>query len=1000
MIDEIKIIAGTYKIEKEIGSGGGGVVYLAEHTRLLKKVVLKADKRSLKAKITTLRREVDSLKDLNNQYIPKVYDFVIEDDVVYTVMDYIAGRSLDFYINENIKFPQADIIKWTKQLLEALNYLHTRPPHGILHADIKPANIMLNSENEAILIDFNIALALGEDGAVAVGKSYGYASPEHYGIDYTNVSKADYLNSKSINSQNTYNATKSQISASSRNIDNIEDNVTTEIIEDNINTEKTEVLETEILTDYVVNKTASLIDNEKTELLSNYYTSNNNTINLDVRSDIYSLGATIYHILTGKKPAIDAYEVEIIDNKELSKAFIDIISKAMNPDPLLRYQTAEEMLVAIENIHKTDKRSIRLKRSLIGNLSIVMVLLVCGISTTFVGLKQKENLQKSLTLAESSSNALLVGDKENALKFALESLDVGDGVFKPKMPFQTEKALADALGVYELSDGYKLKNSLVLPSAPLYIEISKDGNKAIIQYSKEIIIVDVETRETLYTLDTGESALYEVRFLNSETLVYTGDEGIVAFDLNTGKKLWSGELGTNLAISGDGEIIATIYKENDYADIYEAATGEKIKSISFEGRTKITATNDTFINPNDDIFELNYDGSKLGVSFGNGALWVYDLINRENDIELFDETSGYNIFDGGFSNQYFAFSSTNADESLFVVIDTELFEQTGGFNSENKYTVCADENGIYVQTENVLVKIDPITGEQIPLVNTDTNFSEFAISDEVIMISTDKEYILFDNDAIEISRIEKESGTSFFDIQNDIAVIGNFNENSVEVLEYNSFDDRNLFEYNIDILHDEARISNKYNTLMLFRYDEFTILDENKNIVNKTVIPKAEDVYDQQFRRTDEFDYLEIIYYDGTLVKYSAKDGLLMGEEKIENPDKSIVDVFNTSMYYIESPLHGNPVVYSNNDKKVVKELVNEGYLTYVTEVGDKIVLQYITTDNFFYGLLLNEQLEVVAYMPYLCDVVDGELIFDVPTGKVRKSQIYQIDELVQMAQK
>lgn len=90
-----QIIASTYEIMHEIGSGGGGVVFLARHLRLGKLVVLKADKRKLSAKPEALRREVDALKDLSHTYIPQVYDFVEENGTVYTVMDYIDGESLD-----------------------------------------------------------------------------------------------------------------------------------------------------------------------------------------------------------------------------------------------------------------------------------------------------------------------------------------------------------------------------------------------------------------------------------------------------------------------------------------------------------------------------------------------------------------------------------------------------------------------------------------------------------------------------------------------------------------------------------------------------------------------------------------------------------------------------------------------------------------------------------------------------------------------------------------
>ncbi len=179
-----QVIAGIYEIQEKIGAGGGGVVYLGKHLRLNKQVVLKADKRTLSAGVDTLRREVDMLKGLSQTYIPQVYDFVQEDGVVYTVMDYIEGESLDKLLGRGQLPTQPQLIRWAVQLLDALDYLHSQPPYGILHGDIKPANIMLRPDGNICLIDFNIALALGEDGAVKVGFSRGYASPEHYGADY------------------------------------------------------------------------------------------------------------------------------------------------------------------------------------------------------------------------------------------------------------------------------------------------------------------------------------------------------------------------------------------------------------------------------------------------------------------------------------------------------------------------------------------------------------------------------------------------------------------------------------------------------------------------------------------------------------------------------------------------------------------------------------------------------------------------------------------------
>ena len=150
------VIAGIYEIQEQIGAGGGGIVYMGRHVRLDKKIVLKADKRKLGTKPEILRREVDMLKDLSHTYIPQVYDFVQEDGVVYTVMDFIDGESLDRVLKREEVPTQPQVIHWACQILEALVYLHGQPPYGILHGDIKPANIMRKPNGDICLIDYNI----------------------------------------------------------------------------------------------------------------------------------------------------------------------------------------------------------------------------------------------------------------------------------------------------------------------------------------------------------------------------------------------------------------------------------------------------------------------------------------------------------------------------------------------------------------------------------------------------------------------------------------------------------------------------------------------------------------------------------------------------------------------------------------------------------------------------------------------------------------------------
>ena len=168
----------TYTLIDEIGSGGGGVVYRAYHERLKTYVVVKKIKEKVKG-ILDSRAEADILKKIKHTYLPRVYDFLEIDDEIYTVMDYIPGKSLDKALVEEGRFSQKQVLAWAEELAEALEYLHNQNP-PVVHSDIKPANIMLTPEGKICLIDFNISLAFDSSMKNSTGISGGYSPPEQY----------------------------------------------------------------------------------------------------------------------------------------------------------------------------------------------------------------------------------------------------------------------------------------------------------------------------------------------------------------------------------------------------------------------------------------------------------------------------------------------------------------------------------------------------------------------------------------------------------------------------------------------------------------------------------------------------------------------------------------------------------------------------------------------------------------------------------------------------
>ncbi len=913
-----QIIAGVYQIEQRIGSGGGGIVYLGTHLRLNKRVVLKADKRSLNTKPEILRREVDMLKGLSHTYIPQVYDFIQEDGIVYTVMDYIEGESLDHVLERGQTPPQSQLIQWACQLLEALAYLHSRPPHGILHADIKPANIMLRTNGDICLIDYNIALALGEDGAIKVGYSRGYASPEHYGSD---------------------------------------GGVGTELSE-------------------------------------------NQGKKLDVRSDIYSLGATLYHLISGEKPAQRAEDVKPLKPDVCSSSVSAIIQKAMDPEPDNRYQSAEEMLAAFRQLPIKDRRMVLHRRRIRCTVTVLTMLFLLGCGSTFVGLKQMEQRQTALKLAEYSEDERSQGNIDKAVELALQAIPKEDKMWNAPVAAQAQKALTDALGVYDLSDTYTDLGTVELPSAPFDLILSDDGQQFAAVCEENLVVFDAGTMTKRAELPVMDSALAEAVFTDPDRILYAGPSGITLYDLNKQTTVWTGEAATEIALSGDRSIAAAVNRDEEKAVIYRVADGQVLKECFFEGKHRATAYNDIFANPHNSVFALNEDGSMLAVSFSNGALTIFDLRSAEDNLYMYDE-SAYTGFSGGFSGKYFAFAAGKSDQSVFGLIDTAEGTYAGELQSRSQMRVKANSEGIWLSEGNLLVCFDPETLEDTETAFTDqSNIVDFSISDRyVLTVTDDSAFSFFDNSAKRILQKTTERTEDFSLLSDQYAVLANRSEPKVRILKNRNHRENTAITYDPLCRHDEARVTPDLEQVMLFDYESFSIYSKDGTLIQKEMLPDSEKIYDQQFHREQDKSWLEVIWYDGTVRCYDAKDGTLISEEMGEKPSKTLKETFETDKYQFVSELHGTPQVYDRKTEKLVGELEKDSYLTYVTEWNGMILTEYVDADGRRYGLLLNQDLETLAYLPDLCDMEDGTFFFDYGNGELRQCRFYSLQDLMELGE-
>lgn len=952
-----RVIAGIYELDKEIGAGGGGVVYIGRHLRLDKKIVLKADKRTLKAGVDKLRREVDLLKNLSHTYIPQVYDFVQEDGVVYTVMDYIEGESLDKMIARQHIPSQPEMIKWACQLLEALSYLHGRPPHGILHGDIKPANIMLRPNGDICLIDFNIALALGEDGAVKVGFSRGYASPEHYGADYLVSQKQ-----KGEAEQSKNNTSDSEVTQT--------------------DTEATQV-----------EKTLSL---RGLSGVGSGVTGNSKGVMLDVRSDIYSLGATLYHLISGQRPAQDARLVEPLKSDVCSIAVAEIIRKAMAPLPENRYQTVEEMLADFRQLHKNDRRTKKHKRNMKIAVAGICCTFLTGGFSTMVGMKQLEQRQEALTLAEYSAKELEQGNVTKALQQALQAIPRTNSIWKAPVTAQAQKALTDALGVYNLAEGYQALDSINLPSAPFKVALSPQGTYFVAVYAYEAAIYSSDNLEPVAILPIQQSALSDCKFIDETHLLYAGQSGVALYDLQKKTDVWTGEQATMLAVSLDGTVVAAVNRDADYAELYSLQDGQKIKELSFYDQHMSVPVNDTFADFDYNLFALNADGSLLAVSFSNGGVYILNTEDSQKDMVLYEE-SDYENFSGGFCGDVLALVSQNQTESVFSMVDTGKGIYIGGYSSQDSLVIQADSQGIYLASGNTLTCINPETMTEQEIAYTeDSAIVSYRVGESNSIVATeDNAFSFYDSGAHRMSTESTTHECEFVDLAGKYALIGNRNEPTLRVMQLENHQNQQLLQYDARYEHDEARISGDWKNVMLFSNQSFRIYDMAGNVVTEVELPDSDKIYDQQFRRDENGSYLAVYWYDGKVKQYSAVSGEIVMAAQEELPDKNLQEEFCTSKYRIVSSLHQSPQVYDKKTDKFIGELESEDYLTYVTESGDYLITEYINTSGERYGLLLNDKLEKVACLPGLCDVIGNELVFDYPSGNLRHCRLYSFQELI-----
>ena len=177
-----RILGGRYRLEAVLGIGASAIVYRAEDATLERQVAIKILQPALaqdEAFLKRFRAEARAVAALNHPAILQVYDWGEEDGVPYLVTELLAGGTLRDLFDAGVLMTPEQAVSIGGQAAAGLAYAHTR---GLIHRDVKPANLLFDGEGRLRITDFGVARALAEaswtEPAGSMIGTVRYASPE------------------------------------------------------------------------------------------------------------------------------------------------------------------------------------------------------------------------------------------------------------------------------------------------------------------------------------------------------------------------------------------------------------------------------------------------------------------------------------------------------------------------------------------------------------------------------------------------------------------------------------------------------------------------------------------------------------------------------------------------------------------------------------------------------------------------------------------------------
>ncbi|MDR1070597.1 MAG: TIR domain-containing protein [Gracilibacteraceae bacterium] len=500
---------------------------------------------------------------------------------------------------------------------------------------------------------------------------------------------------------------------------------------------------------------------------------------------------------------------------------------------------------------------------------------------------------QSYVLAEYSEREMADGDPDAAARLALEALPLD--LERPERPFvpAAEKALADALGVYDAASGFKPYKAVRLPAAPGKILLSPGERYAAFLRPFELMVYDLERGQEALQLPTVRSALADVWFLSDSVVLFTGPDALTAYDIEKGATLWQGAPATKIAVSADGSLIAAVYKDSGAAALY-SPEGRALGEISFRGRAMRIPADDSFIDPRDTLFALSASGGRLAVSFADGSLAVFDTATgaetpvypRRLPGFMPEAVSPAVHCSGGFYRETLAFAAVTTEPyyAVFLIYDAETGEEAARYESDSaRFIPLAGEGGLYVAFADQIMTVDARTGEAAHAVSAGGRVETFQKNGETFLICESEGPYRF---AGADSRTYQSGYTCHFAaIGEKYALTGSYDAKTVRILRYSGDAGEALLTYDRAYRFSEAKLSADRERAVFYSYNGLRLCDWSGTVLAEQDFPDPLAVLDTQY---DEASGNVAVLYQDRLLIYSGADGSLLLEVKGKTGVKSV----------------------------------------------------------------------------------------------------------------